>query len=176
MIQGAESAGQVNRFATRQKQRTLAVLQRTGNNRARADSRADAPSARGVFVISAALPETLIEVKDNADCLLGMFGVRSWKSKNRDDALSVGRVQVRTLFNKMRSGLANKLCSGFRKGGGLRIFRECKFVADIGYHYAYLIRFRLGIERSCAVANTSKFLFRKAIGKKCSHQMRMVPP
>src|SRR5213592_4451288 len=176
MIQGAESAGQINRFAARQKERTLAVLQRTGNDRPRADSRADTAFVKGVFAIFAALAEILIDVEDNADCLLGMFGVRSWKSKDCDDALSVGGVQVSTLFDQVRSGFANKFCRGFRKGGRLEIFRERKFAGDIAYRHAYLIRFRLGIERSCAVANTSKFLFRNAIGKKCSHQMRVVPP
>src|SRR5882724_171470 len=176
MIQGAESAGQVNRFATRQKQRTLAVLQRTGNDRPRADSRADTSFVKGVFAIFAALAEILIDVEDSANSLLGMCGVRSWKSKDRDDALSVGGVQVSTLFNEVPSGFANKFCRGFRKGGGLRVFRECKFAGDIAHHHAYLIRFRLGIERSCAVANMSKFLFRKAIGKKRSHQMRIVSP
>src|SRR6266436_4335200 len=176
MIQGAESASQVNRFAARQKQRPFAVLYRTGNNRARVDSRADAPSARGVFVISAALPEILTDVEDNADCLFGMPRVRNGKSKDRDDALSVGGVQVSTLFNEMRSGLANKFCSRFRKSGGLRIFRERKFVADIADHHTYRVLFWLGIERSCSVGNAAKFLSREAIGKKCSYQMRAVPP
>src|SRR5436190_24021639 len=94
MIQGAESAGQVNRFATRQKQRTLAVLQRTGNDRPRADSRADTSFVKDVFAIFAALAELLVDVEDNADCLLGMLRVRSWKSKDRDNAFSVGGVQV----------------------------------------------------------------------------------
>src|SRR5438094_5586876 len=167
MIQGAESAGQINRFATRQKQRTLAVLQRTGNDRPRADSRADTSFVKDVFAIFAALAELLVDVEDNADCLLGMLRVRSWKSKDRDDALSVGGVQVSTLFNEVLTGFANTFCRGFRKGGGLRTFRECNLVGNIAHYHAYLIRLRLGIERSCAVANTSKFLFRKAIGKKC---------
>src|SRR5437773_5532081 len=145
MIEGAESASQVNRFATRQKQRTLAVLQRTGNDRPQADSRADTSFVKDVFAIFAALPELLVDVENNANCLLGMFGVQSWKSKDRNDAFSVGGVQVSTLYNEMRSGFANKFCCGFRKGGGLRIFRECKLVGNIAYHHAYLIRFRLKI-------------------------------
>ncbi len=129
-----------------------------------------------MLAIFAALAEVPIDIEDNAHCLLSMLRVRSWKPKDRNDAFSVGGVQVSTLFNELLSGFANKFCRGFRKGGGLRIFRECKFAGDIAHHHAYLIRFRLGIEGSCAVANTAKFLFRKAIGKKCSHQMRMVSP
>src|SRR5206468_7615546 len=123
MIQGAESAGQVNRFATRQKQRTLAVLQRTGNDRPRADSRADTSFVKDVFAIFAALAELLVDVEDNADCLLGMLRVRSWKSKDRDDAFSVGGVQVSTLFDELRSGSANKFCrrsEECRVGKGVR--------------------------------------------------------
>src|SRR5260370_23970622 len=166
MIGGAESASEVNRFAARQKQRPFAVLYRTGNNRARADSRADAPSARGVFVISAALPEILIDVEDNADCLFGMPRVRNGKSKDRDDALSVGGVQISTLFNEMRSGLANKFCSRFRKSGGRRIFRERKFVADIAHHHTYCRWFLLWSEPNRSVWNAAEFLSKGALGQK----------
>src|SRR5206468_11540421 len=123
MIEGAESAGQVNRFATRQKQRTRAVLQRTGNDRPRADSRADTSFVKDVFAIFAALAELLVDVENNADCLLGMLRVRSWKSKDRNDAFSVGGVQVSTLFNEVRSGFANKFCrrsEECRVGKGVR--------------------------------------------------------
>src|SRR5205823_8350072 len=101
MIQGAESAGQVNRFATRQKQRTLAVLQRTGNDRPRADSRADTSFVKVVFATFAALAEILIDIEESANSLLDMLRGRTWKSKDRDDALSVGGVQVSTLFNEV---------------------------------------------------------------------------
>src|SRR5260370_7773241 len=175
MIGGAESASEVNRFAARQKQRPFAVLYRTGNNRARADSRADAPSARGVFVISAALPEILIDVEDNADCLFGMPRVRNGKSKDRDDALSVGGVQISTLFNEMRSGLANKFCSRFRKSGGLRIFRERKFVADIARPHTYCVWFLLGIERSVSVGNAPNILSIETIRKKSSDPIPAPP-
>src|SRR5260370_36893003 len=172
MIGGAESASEVNRFAARQKQRPFAVLYRTGNNRARADSRADAPSARGVFVISAALPEILIDVEDNADCLFGMPRVRNGKSKDRDDALSVGGVQISTLFNEMRSGLANKFCSRFRKSGGLRIFRQRKFVAGSARPPTYCVWFWLGSEPSLSLGNAAKLLFLAGIRTKCSYQIR----
>src|SRR5207302_1971537 len=123
----------------------------------------------------AALPEILGDVEENADCLFGMPRVRNGKSKDRDDALSVSGMQVSTLFNEMRSGLANKFCSRFRKSGGLRIFRERKFVADVADHHAYCVLFWLGIERNRAVGKAAKFLSRETIGKKCSHQMRAVP-
>src|SRR6266436_1415160 len=154
MVQSAESAGQFNWFAARQKQRALAVLQRAGNYHAGANPGADIPG--NFFVAFPALAKILYHIENNADCCLGMLRVRHWKSKESDHAFPVSGVQKSVFFGEVFSGLANKSRRGFSEGGRLRIFRECKcatadsargeFVAEVAHHNAYVVRFRLSIE------------------------------
>src|SRR5437899_2213804 len=110
MIQGAKSASKVDRFAARQKQRALAVLQRTGNDRAAANAGADIPVANNVSGLLPALAKILYHLENNVDCFLSMLSVYNWKSKKRDHAFPVGGVQVSAFLDQMCSGLANKFC------------------------------------------------------------------
>src|ERR1041385_7172286 len=106
IVQSAESAGQFNRFAARQKQRALAILHRAGNYHAGTNPGADIP---GNFVVAfPALAKILHDIENNADCFLSVLVVRNWKSKEGDHAFAVGGMQVSPFLCQVRSGLANK--------------------------------------------------------------------
>src|SRR5438552_5053979 len=176
MIEGAESARQFNGFTPRQQQRALAVLQRTGNYRTRANPGADVRIGKNVFAIRRALAKIFHHIQDNADCFLGVLSIRYWKSKKGDHAFPGSGLEVSAFVREMLSGPANKLCRRFGEGRRLRIFRGSKFVADIADYDAYFVSFRLRIERNSPVIKAAKFFIRQAIAKECSHQMRAVSP
>src|SRR5689334_11484088 len=68
IVQSAESAGQFNRFAAREKQRPLSVLHRAGNYHAGANPGADLPGK--FFVSLPALAKILHHIENNPDCFL----------------------------------------------------------------------------------------------------------
>ena len=110
----------------------------------------------------------LDHVENNARCFLHVFRIGRRKSKNADDAFSVGGLQVSTFFHQTRSGLANEFCRGLSERGRLAAFGECEFVADVAHHDAYLVRLWLSIERNSPVVKTAKLLVGNAIGKQCA--------
>src|SRR5205807_7741335 len=126
----------------------MAVLQRTGNYHTRANPRPDVRIGKSVFAICRALAKIFHHIQDNAECFLGVLSIRNWKSKKGDHAFPVSGLEVRAFVREMLSGLANKLCRRYSEGPGLRIFRGCKFVADIADYDAYFVCFRLRFKRS----------------------------
>src|ERR1041385_3774862 len=108
MIESAESASKVNRFAAYEKQRSLALLQRTSNNHARTNPGAEIPIPRHFFIAFPTVAKSLHHIENNADGFPGMICVRNWEAKESDDAFAVSRVEVSTFFREVRGGLANK--------------------------------------------------------------------
>ena len=104
-----------------------------------------------------------------------VFRVVSRKSKDANDAFSIGGLQVSTLFNETRSGVTNKLCGCFCECGRLAALCECEFVADVAHHDAYVVALWLSVERNSSVAETPKLGRRNAIGKQRSNKMGPVP-
>ena len=100
-----------------------------------------------------------------------MFRVVGRKSKDANDAFSIGGLQVSALFNQMRSGVTNELCRCFCECGRLAALRECEFVADVAYHDAYVVALWLSVERNSSVAETPKLSRRNAIRKQRADKM-----
>src|SRR5262245_36592864 len=96
------------------------------------------------------------------------------KSKNRNDAFPVGGLEKGSLFNQVLGGFTNKFRHRFSKPGGIGVSRESVTVGNVAGNHTCFVRFGLSIEWNCPVADTTKFFFRKAIGKNCPHQVRAV--
>src|SRR6266481_8211053 len=170
-IQRTESAGQLNRLATRQQRRATTVFHCTRNDRAAAHPGTEIPYATCVPLIFRGLARTLDHAENNSHRFLDVLRIGLGKSKDADDAFSVGGLQVSAFLNETRSSLTNELRRGFSPGAGVGSFGEEHFIADIAHHHADTVRFRLRIEWNCPVVKTAKSLFRYSIGKQCSHQI-----
>src|SRR5262249_27867159 len=167
-IQRTESAGQLNRLATRQ-QRWTAVLHCACNDRAGTNPGTKISYAACLLWILRALARTLDHVEHNSHRLVDVLCIGSRKSKDSDHAFSVGGLQVSAFLNETRRSLMNELCRCFSEGFGLAAFGEKHFIADIADHHADWVRLRFCVEWNRPVVKTAKFLFRYSIVKQRSH-------
>src|SRR5436190_14347991 len=150
-----------------------AVLYRASDDIAGTNAGVHFAGAKDFFLVLP-LAKFLTQLEHSTRCVLGMLSIGIRKSENSNYSFSIGSVYVSSSFDQTIGGLANEFRHRFRVPRGIRRPGEASPIGYVADHDASFVQFRLTIER--AVADTTKFFVRKAIGKHSSYQVRSVSP